>query len=137
MRQAEQNVGNLLAAAGFVARGCLRSIRGARAWPGAPRLFQRGIVMKTVLKLAALACLVSLGACNKSPAENNAAAIESNFDNAADNMDAMASNLSNDQAADALNNRADQLRDAGSNAADAVRDAGSRANNVESNTVGM
>ena len=93
--------------------------------------------MKTVLKLAALACLVSLGACKKSPAENNAAAIESNFDTAADNRDAMASNISNDPVADTLNNRAARVRDAGSNAADAVRDAGSRSNNVESNTVGM
>lgn len=128
--------GNLLYLAGFFAP----DVYAASGAPGSglgAHIVRRGKFMKTVLKLAALACLVSLGACKKSPAENNAAAIESNFDNAADNMDAMASNISNTQAADTLNNRADQLRDAGSNAADAVRDAGSRSNNVESNTVGM
>ena len=78
--------------------------------------------MKTVLKLAAVACLVSLGACNRTPAENNAANVEQSFENVADNMEAMASNTSNDQAADALNNRAEQVRDAGDNAADAIRD---------------
>ena len=100
--------------------------------------FDRRFDRNTTLMLVfLLACTVLLGACKKTPAENNAAAIESNFDNAADNLDAMASNVSNDQVADTLNNRADRLRDAGSNAADTVRDAGSRSNNVESNTVGM
>ena len=82
--------------------------------------------MKTVLKLAAMACLVSLGACSRGATENNAANIEATAENTADNLDALAGNASNEQVADNL-----------SNSAEAVRDAGSAANNVESNTVGM
>jgi len=93
--------------------------------------------MKTVLKLAAVASLVALGACSRTPAENNAAAVEDTIDNAVDNLQAIADNTSNGQVADQISNSADQLRDAGSNAADAVRDAGTAANNVEANTVGM
>ena len=137
MRRAVRKDGNLLQGVGFVAADVYAASGAPGSGLGAPYCSEGVSLMKTVLKLAALACLVSLGACKKSPAENNAAAIESNFDNAADNLDAMASNVSNDQVSDTLNNRADRLRDAGSNAADAVRDAGSRSNNVESNTVGM
>jgi len=93
--------------------------------------------MKTVLKLAAVACLVSLGACNRTPAQNNAANLEAVTDNAADAVDAAAGNVSNDQVSDKLHNTADQIRDSGENGADAIRDSGSRSNNVESNTVGM
>lgn len=93
--------------------------------------------MKTVLKLAAVACLVSLGACSRSPTENNAANVQEAFENVADNMDAMADNAVNGAVSDQLSNGADAVREAGDNAADAVRDAGSTANNVETNTVGM
>jgi hypothetical protein len=137
MRRTERQGGNLLARARLSPPDVYAASGAPGFGQGAPSCFEGVSLMKTVLKLAGLACLISLGACSKSPAENNAAAIESNFDNAADNMEAMASNTSNDAAADALNNRADRLRDAGDNAADAVRDAGSRSNNVESNTVGM
>lgn len=137
MRRTVQKGGNLLPWARFVAADVYAASGAPGLRLGRPVLFRRGKLMKTVLKLAALACLVSLGACKKSPAENNAAAIESNFENVADNLESMASNVSNDQVADTLNNRADRVRDAGDNVADAVRNSGSRSNNVESNTVGM
>ena len=137
MRRAGHFARNLLYMARFLAPDVSAASGAPGFGLGALYRFRRGKIMKTVLKLAALACLVSLGACKKSPTENNAAAIESNFDNVADNLDAMASNVSNSQAADQLTNSADKVRDAGSNAADAVRDQGSRSNNVESNTVGM
>ena len=92
--------------------------------------------MKTVLKLAALAGIVTLGACSGTPAENNAANVQESFDNIADNMEAIAGDVSNEAVAENLSNSAEQLRDAGSNAADVIRDS-DNANNVESNTVGM
>jgi hypothetical protein len=92
--------------------------------------------MKTVLKLAAVAGLASLGACNRTPAENHAANVESAVDNAADHLDALAGNTSNAQAAEAITNSAARLRDDGQNAADTIRQGGST-NNVEANTVGM
>ena len=137
MRRTEREARNFLARTGFVGPDVYAASGASGLCRGAPSSSEGVCLMKTVLKLAAVACLVSLGACSRSATENNAAAIESNFENAAENMEAMASNTSNDQAADALNNRADQLRDAGDNAADAVRDADRATNNVESNTVGM
>jgi DNA-binding IscR family transcriptional regulator len=93
--------------------------------------------MKTVFKLAAMACLVSLGACSRSPTENNAANVQDAMENLADNMEAVADNVSNAQVAGNLNNGAEAVRDAGSNAAATIRDSGTTANNVEANTVGM
>ena len=92
--------------------------------------------MKTVLKLAAVACLVSLGACSRTPTENNAANLQDAMENVADNMEAIAGDVSNEAVAENLSNSAEQVRDAGSNAADVIRDS-DNANNVESNTVGM
>jgi hypothetical protein len=136
MRRTARRSGNLLHRAGFVAPD-VYAASGAPGLALRPACSEGNCFMKTVMKLAALSCLVALGACSRSPAENNAANVESSFDNVADNMDAMASNTSNTQAADTLNNKADQVRDAGSNAADTIRDTGSRSNNVEANTVGM
>ena len=94
--------------------------------------------MKTILKLAALACVVSLGACSRGGTnEQRADNIEAATDNIGDSIDSIASNTSNGVVSDTLENRADQVRSDGQNAAGAVRDAGTAVNNIESNTVGM
>jgi hypothetical protein len=94
--------------------------------------------MKTVLKLAAVACLVSLGACSGNNAnQQKADNIESTSENLGDTIDSVAGNTGNEVISDTLENRADAVRSDGQNAADAVRDADSAANNVEANTVGM
>lgn len=94
--------------------------------------------MKTILKLTAVACLVSLGACSRGGTnEAKADNIEAATENVADNLDSMAGNTGNAVLSDSISNRADQVREDGQNAAGAVRDAGTAANNVESNTVGM
>jgi hypothetical protein len=94
--------------------------------------------MKTILKLTAVACLVSLGACSRGGTnEAKADNIEAATENLGDSIDSMAGNTGNAVVSDTLENRADQVRSDGQNAAGAVRDAGTAANNIESNTVGM
>ena len=137
MRRTERIGRNLLTRTGFVGADVYAASGASRLVQGAPSSSEGVCLMKTVLKLAAVACLVSLGACSRSATENKADNIEAAAENVADNFEAMAGNVSNEQVSDNLENRADRVREAGDNAADAVRDAGSRANNVESNTVGM
>ena len=70
-----------------------------------------------ILAAVAIAGLVTLGACNKTP---QAANVEAVTDNTADNMDAMASNAS-----EKAENSADAVRAAGENKADAIEKAAS------------
>jgi hypothetical protein len=137
MRRAERRPRNLLPVAGFVGEDVYAASGASGLVQGAPSSSKGVLLMKTVLKLAALACVVSLGACNRSATENKADNLEATVENVADNLETMSGNVSNGQIADNLQNSADRVRDAGSNAADAVRDAGRNTNNVESNTVGM
>jgi len=96
---------------------------GASAAMRPERLFWfngRGKLMRMIVKGAMVAGLMALGACNNTPAENKADAIEANADAVADNMEEAADNMSNDAAADAMENKADAVEDAAENKADAI-----------------
>lgn len=94
--------------------------------------------MKTMLKLAAAAGLVSLAACGGGTANDQAADnIEAATENVADHVEGVADNLTDQPAAQALENQAEQVRESGQNAADAVREGTGSGDNVEANTVGM
>lgn len=85
--------------------------------------------MRTVASVLAVAGLLALGACNKSPADKAADNVRAVADNVADNIQA-----AGDNAASALNNRADAVQNTASNRADAVRNAAdNRADRIESN----
>jgi hypothetical protein len=130
--------GNLWEGWGFVAPDVYAASGAFGRGRSAPSSFEGVNLMKTVLKLTAVACLVTLGACNRNTAnEQKADNIEAATENAADSLDALAGNTGNEAVADSVENRADAVRDAGQNAADAVRDADRNTNNVEANTVGM
>jgi hypothetical protein len=78
--------------------------------------------MKRLATALAMTSLLALGACNKTPAENNAAAVRDAAENKADAIDntADAARDAGENQADATENRADAVRDAGENRADAI-----------------
>lgn len=76
------------------------------------------------MKIAAavgLACVLALGACNKSPSDKLADRVETAADNRADAMEANAAALRNEAAM--LDQRADKTRDVGEARADAIQAA--------------
>lgn len=75
---------------------------------------------KTVMTVA-LASLLMIGACNKSPSDKLAAKVETAADNRADIMENRADAL--EARAAALDNRADLVRDNGESRADAIKAA--------------
>lgn len=68
-----------------------------------------------------LACVLALGACNKSPSDKLADRVETAADNRADAMEANAAALRNEAAM--LDQRADKTRDVGEARADAIQAA--------------
>jgi gas vesicle protein len=84
--------------------------------------------MKRLATALAVTGLLALGACNRTPAENNAANVRDTAENKAEAIDNQA-----DAARDAGENRAEVIE----NTADAVRDAGeNRADAIEANDSG-
>lgn len=77
--------------------------------------------MKSVLTLAALAAVLPLAACNKSPSDKLADRVENAADNRADAMEANADVLRNQAAR--LDDRADKARDTGGSRSDAIQAA--------------
>lgn len=101
---------------------------GARANAGAPFFNDRGFsTMKMIVKVAGLACLASLAACNQTATENKADNVEAATENQADMLDQQAANASSDAAEDRIENQADQVRQEGENKAEAIREAGENA----------
>ena len=88
---------------------------------------QEGKKMKSVALGAVVAGLFALAACNDTPQENKAEAIEANAEIVADNLEAAADNTTNEVVEDRLENQAEEVRDEGEEKADAV----------ESNVSGM
>jgi len=78
--------------------------------------------MKRLATALAVTSLLALGACNRTPAENNAAAVRDAAENKAEVIEnqADATRDSAENQADATENRADAVRDAGENRADAI-----------------
>ena len=81
--------------------------------------------MRMILKTAAVAALMTLGACNSADtaAENKADAIREDGENVADTLDEAEDNATTANAADAIENKADAVRAEGENKADAIEDA--------------
>ena len=77
--------------------------------------------MKSVITLVALAALLPLAACNKSPSDKLADRVENAADNRADAMEANADVLRNQAAR--LDDRADKARDTGESRSDAIQAA--------------
>ena len=77
--------------------------------------------MKKMIVLGLAAGLASLSACNSSPRENAADAIESNTEAVADNLEEAADNATTDAAEDGLENKADAVRATGQNQAEDMR----------------
>ncbi len=77
--------------------------------------------MKSMIILAALAAVLPLAACNKSPSDKLADRVENAADTRADAMEANAEDLRN-QAAQ-LDNRADKARKTGDSRSDAIEAA--------------
>ena len=71
--------------------------------------------MKTIATVAGLACILTLGACNRSATENKADAIEDSAENKAEMIEQKADNMSSD-----MYNKADQVRQEGENRSDAI-----------------
>ncbi len=69
--------------------------------------------MKKMMVLGLAAGLAALSACNSTPRENAADAIEANAGAVADNLEAAADNATTDAAEDALENKADAVRETG------------------------
>ena len=111
-------------------------LRGASAEPKRPFCDrkQKGNFMRIVALGAVAAGLVALAACNNTPAENKADAIEQNAENTADALEEQADNATTDATEDRLENQADAVRDQADNTTDAIRQGDG---NVESNTAGM
>jgi uncharacterized membrane protein YqiK len=78
--------------------------------------------MKRLATALAVTSLLALGACNKTPAENNAAAVRDAAENKAEAIDnqAEATRDAGENQAEAIDNRAEATRDAGENRADAI-----------------
>ena len=78
--------------------------------------------MKRLATALAVTSLLALGACNKTPAENNAAAVRDAAENQAEAIDnqAEATRDAGENQAEAIDNRAEATRDAGENRADAI-----------------
>src|SRR4029078_3915234 len=83
----------------------------------------RGKPMKTSTTIVIAAGILALGACNKkSPAENNASAVEANASNAAENVTAAGEN----EAANIMNsaeNKASAVKNESKNEAAAIKNA--------------
>lgn len=77
--------------------------------------------MKSVITLVALAAILPLAACNKSPSDKLADRVENAADNRADAMEANAAVLRNQAAR--LDDRADKARDTGASRSDAIEAA--------------
>ena len=77
--------------------------------------------MKSMITLAALAAVLPLAACNKSPSDKLADRVENAADTRAEAMEANAQDLRN-QAAQ-LDNRADKARKTGDSRSDAIEAA--------------
>ena len=77
--------------------------------------------MKSVITLVALAAVLPLAACNKSPSDKLADRVENAADNRADAMEANADVLRNQAAR--LDDRADKARDTGESRSDAIEAA--------------
>ena len=98
-----------------------RSSGALRLGQGAPIVTkQKGNSMRTVALGAVAAGLFALAACNNTPAENKAEAIEDAGENNAAALEEAADNATTDAAEDALENQADAVEDQAENAADAV-----------------
>jgi hypothetical protein len=83
----------------------------------------RGLMMKTTTILAIALGLGSLAACNKSPTEQAAENVESNYGNAAENLEAVTSNAGEAIEANA-ENASSEVKAAGENQASAIRNEG-------------
>jgi hypothetical protein len=77
--------------------------------------------VKSVITLVALAAVLPLAACNKSPSDKLADRVENAADNRADAMEANADVLRNQAAR--LDDRADKARDTGESRSDAIQAA--------------
>jgi hypothetical protein len=77
--------------------------------------------MKKLVALGLAAGLVSLGACNSSPAEQAADSVEAVADNIADNLEDQADNATTEAGAEALENQADAVEDQADNVAADLR----------------
>jgi hypothetical protein len=94
----------------------------------------RGYAMKIVALIASGACLISLGACNRTPAENKADKIEAAAENKADVLDQKADNASSDVMENRLQNQAENIRETAENKAEAVREGAPNAVGNATNT---
>jgi len=79
--------------------------------------------MKTTTVLAIALGLGSLAACNKSPTEQAAENVESNYGNAAENIEATTSNLGEAIESNG-ENAASEVKSAGENTASAIKNEG-------------
>lgn len=77
--------------------------------------------MKSIVTLVALAAVLPLAACNKSPSDKLADRVENAADNRADAMESNADALRNQAAR--LDDRADKARDTGDSRSDAIEAA--------------
>ena len=77
--------------------------------------------MKTLVTMLAVAAVLPLAACNKSPSDKLADRVENAADAHADGMEANADVLRNQAAM--LDNRADKARDTGESRSDAIQAA--------------
>jgi hypothetical protein len=79
--------------------------------------------MRTILKAAAAAALLSLGACGDREADDRKADnIIEEGENKADALDEAADNAATENQADALENKADAVREKAENKAEAVEE---------------
>jgi hypothetical protein len=78
--------------------------------------------MKTALKLAGAAALLSLGACGGNADDKAAENIEAMTEQRADQLEAQADASGNEQVEDALEDRAENVSDMGENAAEKADD---------------
>lgn len=81
-----------------------------------------GVTMKFVIKAAAAAGLLALGACGGNADDKAADNIEAAADNQADTLEAQADNAQNGQVEDALEDQADAVRENGHDLADKADD---------------
>ena len=78
--------------------------------------------MKIITTIAVAAGLATLAACNESPREERADAIEENAEMQAENLEEMADNATTEAQEDNLEAQAEQVLENGEAAADAVED---------------
>jgi hypothetical protein len=90
----------------------------------------RGFQMKSMTLLAVSAGILALGACNKSPNEQAAENVESNYGNAAENLEANTSNAASAIEANG-ENAASDVKAAGENQAAEIKNEGkAKANEI-------